>query len=214
MTADRIIEPSENNKQVQVSFLCCGWLFFLRFLKIVFLQEEMLDDFASSRDGLPSALDHMRAKAFLRARDRARGSLPLPDFAVVSQTGTFATAEEKIFGTMKAALLAIEAALPIGSVHHTEKGAWRPEFAEQWRLMVQQSTGPWNLMRCVILLEDTISEDWIKPEIGHLRSCLPSRWKALDEASTSSLAIRIILLDRGILYDHVDKKRYKSKSKK
>jgi hypothetical protein len=157
----------------------------------------------------------MEAKSFLRSRDRARGTLPLPDFAKVAHTGPLATADDKVFATMKAALLAIEAALPIGSINNTDNGAWKPDFSKQWRLMVQQSIGPWNLMRCVILLEDTISEEWIKPQIGHLRSCLPSRWKALDETSSSSLAIRIILLDRGIIYDQVDKKRYKqSKSKK
>lgn len=175
----------------------------------------MLEDLALTRDGLPGSLDELDAKAFLQSRNRARGNLPLPDFAKVAHPGPLATADERVFATMKAALLAIEAALPMGSIHNTESGAWKPDFAKQWRLMVQQSTGPWNLMRCVILLEDTISEEWIKPEIGHLRSCLPSRWKALDEASSSSLAIRIVLLDRGVFYDQVDTKRYKpSKAKK
>jgi hypothetical protein len=175
----------------------------------------MLDELALSRDGLPESLDGMKAKKFFRSKDRALGSAPLPDLTSVAHTGPHATADDKIFATMKASLLAIEAALPIGSVNNTDSGPWNPEFANQWRLMVQQSVGPRNLMRCVILLEDTISEEWIKPEIGHIRSCLPSRWKALDEASASSLAMRILMLDRGILYDTVDKKRYKpSKSKK
>lgn len=194
VAADRVVEPSDNNRRVQ---------------------EEMMDEVALSRDGLPASLDAMEAKSYLRSRDRARGSLPLPDFARLAQTGPHDNADDKIFATMKAASLAIEAALPIGSVHNTDNGAWNPEFAKQWRLMVQQAIGPWDLTRCVILLEDTISEEWINPQIGHLRACLPSRWKALDEASPSSLALRIFLLDRGILYDNVDKKRYKpSKSKK
>lgn len=115
---------------------------------------------------------------------------------------------------MKAAVLAIEAALPLGSVNHLDSGSWSPKFAGQWRLMVQQAEGPWNLMRCVILLEDVIGEEWIKEQIGHLRLCLPSRWKALDEACPSSLALRIFLLDRAIMYGTVDRRRYRSRSKK
>jgi hypothetical protein len=175
----------------------------------------MLDDVSSSRDGLPGSLDQMEAKQFLKAKDRTRGTLPLPDFAKIAHVGSDATSNERIFATMQAALLAIEAALPLGSVDNTEDGPWSPDIAHQWRLTVQQCYGPWNLMRCIVLLEDTISEEWMKPNIGHLRSCLPSRWKALEEASASSLAMRIALLDRGILYDTVDKKKYKpAKSKK
>ena len=175
----------------------------------------MLEDASTLRDGLPGSLDHLEAKHFLRARDRARGNLPLPDFEKVALVAGNATTSDRNFATMKAALLAIEAALPMGSVNNTDGGPWSPEVSSQWRLMVLQSKGPWNLMRCVILLEDTINEEWIQTHVGHLRSCLPNRWKALEEASASSLAMRIFLLDRGLLYDTVDKKRYKpSKPKK
>jgi hypothetical protein len=181
----------------------------------IILKEEMLDDVARVNDGLPSSLDHLEAKGYLKARDRARGSEPLPDFDKVAHVGTDATSNDRVFATMKASLLLIEAALPVGSVDNTDSGPWNRTIASQWRSMVQQSPGPWSLMRCVILLEDTISEEWIKPQIGHLRSCLPNRWKALYEASASSLAMRILLLDRAIMYENVDKKRYKpSKSKK
>ena len=181
----------------------------------IILKEEMLDDVAGAHDGLPSSLDHLEARGYLKARDRARGSEPLPDFDKVAHVGKEATSNDRIFATMKAALLSIEAALPVGSVNNTDSGSWNRTIASQWRLTVQQSPGPWSLMRCVILLEDTISEEWIKPQIGHLRSCLPNRWKALYEASASSLALRIVLLDRAITYDNVDKKRYKpAKSKK
>ena len=170
---------------------------------------------AAARDGLPSLIDQLEAKDYIRAKDRVRGSAPLPDFAKAAFVGSNRSSSDKVFAAMKAALLAIEAALPIGSVNNTSTGAWNPSFASQWRMEVRESAGPWSLMRCVILLEDTISEEWQKPSLIHLRSCLPSRWKALDEASASSLAMRILLLDRSIIYDMVDKKRYKpSKSKK
>lgn len=187
----RVVEASENNRSVQ---------------------EERFEDLSSSRDGLPTELHELEAREFLQAKDRIRGNAPLPDFAKISQTTPNSTADDRIFAATKTGALAIESALPIGSVN--TNSIWKPEYAQQWRLAVQQASGPWDLMRCIIILEDAVTEEWMRPEIGHLRSCLPGRWKALDEASPASLAMRIILLDRGILYGTVDKKRYKVAKKK
>jgi len=178
------------------------------------LQNELFDEVAASRCGLPTALNMLAAKDFLQVRDRARGNLPLPDFARIAHIERAGSSNDKTFAIMKAALLAIEAALPLGSVDNTGKGPWRPDFAQQWRLMVQKAKGPAKLMRCTILLEDIISDEWMKEDVGHLRSCLPSRWKALGEASASGLAVRIILLDRAIMYGTVDRKRFSSKKRK
>ena len=115
---------------------------------------------------------------------------------------------------MKAAVLAIEAALPLGAINATDSGPWRYQRALRWRQMVQNATGPAALIQCVLLLEENITEEWVKEDVGHLRSCLPSRWKALGEASPSSLALRVILLDRSIKYATVDRKRFGSKKKR
>lgn len=175
-------------------------------------QEEMLEEAASHRDGLPPALNNMVAKDFLRAKDRARGNIPLPNFASVAHVQRGASTDERTFATMKAATLLIEASLPSGAVDNTRTGTWNPELAQQWRLIVEGAEDAATLMRCVILLEDTITEEWYKEDVGHLRSCLPNRWKALGEASSAALALRIILLDRGILYSTVDKKRFVEKA--
>ncbi len=156
---------------------------------------------------MPPTLENMSAKNFLRANDRARGSLPLPDFMGLLNLQPGSASDDVTLATMKAAILMIEAALPIGAVDTSPKGLWNPEFASQWRVMVQQARGPESLIRCVILLEDTIMEDWMNPQVAHLRSCLPSRWKAVGEASPSSLAIRVFLLDQGITYAVVDKRK-------
>jgi hypothetical protein len=190
---DRLVEPSENNRQVQ---------------------EEMLEEAASKREGLPPALNSMEACAFLRASDRARGAALLPDFASVAKVGNGASSDCRTFAVMKAALLLIEAALPEGSMDTTSKGLWRPFVAQQWRVMVEKAESPSSLLRLVILLEDSITEEWYKTEVGHLRACLPNRWKALNEASVASLAIRIILLDRGLDYATIDKKRYVESKKR
>jgi hypothetical protein len=169
-----------------------------------------------ARDGLPTTLNLLYAKDYLHARDRARGSVPLPDFARIAHAAEVEnpSLSEKTFSTMKAALLAIEAALPLGCIDTRESGPWRAEFAAQWRLIVVNAGGPAALMQCVILLEDCIVEEWIKEDVGHLKTCLPARWKAVSEASPSALAIRIILLDRAIMYGNTDCKRFLSKKKK
>jgi len=152
------------------------------------------------------------------ARDRARGALAPPDFARIANLDGKPLSNEKIFATMKAALLAIEAALPVGCIDTRDSGPWRADLAKQWRLIVAKAEGPSELMRCTIMLEDIISEEWLKESVGHIRSCLPARWKAVAESSPSALAVRIALLDRAIKYGNIDKKRfskrkYKKKSK-
>lgn len=169
---------------------------------------------ASARHGLPVPLNILAAKDYLNARDRARGSTPLPDFTRIAEVRENSTPSEVTFGLMKAAALAIEAALPVGSVDNSENGVWGSRYARKWRMLVEQAKGAARLMQLVILLEDVISEEWIKPDVGHLRSCLPARWKAIGESSPSALAVRVILLDRSIMYSQIDRKRYARKAKK
>jgi len=190
----RVVEPNENNR---------------------LLQTELLEERAASKCGLPSSLNLLAAKDFLRVSDRARGSAPLPDFARIAHVRNSESTSENTYACMKAAILAVEAALPVGSVDTTvDSGPWRPEIAQRWRSLVQNASGPAKLMQCVIFLEDLICEEWIKEDVGHLRTCLPARWKAIGEASPASLAIRIILLDRSVKYGLVDRRRYNRKKSK
>eukprot|EP00977_Amphora_coffeiformis_P024776 scaffold17151_cov160-Amphora_coffeaeformis.AAC.4 len=192
VSPSRVVEPNEHNRG---------------------LQNELLEEIAASRCGLPAALNHLYAKDFLAVRDRARGGLTLSDFGKIASRGT-SKSEERRLAMMKAALLAIEAALPVGSIHNTSTGTWRPEFAKQWRRMVKEAEGPASLTRLVIYLEDMVSEDWKKESIAHLLSCLPHRWKAIGEATTSGLAIRITVLDRTVKYATTDRKRYSKKKRR
>jgi hypothetical protein len=164
----------------------------------------MLEEVASSR-GIPSSLENMTAKDFLRADDRARGSAILPDFLEVSKVAPSASSDETTFGLLKAALLLIEAALPTGAVDNSDQGTWSPTLACEWRSVVQSARGPSSLMRCVILLEECLSPEWMEPQFIHLLACMPIKWKAINEASVSSLATRIFLIDKGLHYDEVDK---------
>jgi hypothetical protein len=65
-----------------------------------------------------------------------------------------------------------------------------------------------------MVLEEAIDPEWIREGIALLQSVLPGRYRALLEATPASLAIRIIILDRGLLYKNVDKSRYKEKRDK
>ncbi|KAG7348250.1 hypothetical protein IV203_016955 [Nitzschia inconspicua] len=193
VAAFRVVEPSAHNKEVQ---------------------EEMMQDSIEERKGLPSPIENLAAKSFLYSKDRLRGNVPLPDFHRIAHVPQNTSSNMRTFSAMKAAILAIEAALPIGSIDNTAKGPWRSDLAEQWRRKVFQSCGPYDLMRCVLALEESIAEEWIRPDLGHLRTGLPLRAKALEEATPSSLAIRVLLLDRSLAYKLVDKKRFKPGKKK
>ena len=188
----RVVEPNEHNRA---------------------LQNELQEDMAASRCGLPPALNFLNAKDFLEIRDRARGNLALADLGKIASRGS-PKSEDRRLAMMKAALLAIEAAVPVGSVHNTNSGTWRPEYARQWRRMVKEAEGPGALMRLVIHFEDMISEDWKNEWVAHLLSCLPHRWKAIGEATTSGLAIRITVLDRTIKFATIDRKRYSKKKRR
>jgi hypothetical protein len=192
VSPNRVVEPNEHNRA---------------------LQAELSEELAASRCGLPPALNSLKAKDFLTIRDRARGSLVLPDFGSVATKGK-AKSDERRLSMMKAALLAIEAAVPVGGIHNTSTGSWRPEYARQWRRMVKEAEGPATLMRLVIYLEDMVSDGWKKESVGHLLSCLPHRWKAIGEATTSGIAIRIAVLDRTVKYATIDRKRYSKKKRR
>jgi hypothetical protein len=175
----------------------------------------MLKDIAAERYELPYPLNKMEAVKYLHSKDRVRGSEPLSNFARIARVERSANITKKMFAICKAGLLIIEASLPLGSVDNTVSGRWNLRYARQWREVVKNARGPWELMRCVIVLEDAISQEWMRSNESTLRDCLPIRLRSLEEASSSSVAMRITLLDKGMLYGTVDKKRYKeSKSNK
>lgn len=181
---DRVVGLSEHNRKLQTQ-----------------LFEE--------RSIVPKELHFLNALTYLHAVDRARPiDAALPDFWAVAKT-------HETMDLLKTALLVMEAALPMGSIDTRENGSWRPEFSNQWRLNVLAAHGPATLMQCVIVFEDAIADDHcMKENYGHVRSCLPARWKAVLESSVSSLAVRIIMLDRSLAYGNVDKKRYAKRKKK
>jgi hypothetical protein len=158
-------------------------------------------------------IHQLAASDYLHARDRARRNDPAPDFDHINNASDVVDSSNTLT-LMKCAILTVEAALPLGSIDTSNMGNWNPKHARYWRMLVISAKGPAALMRCLILLEDLIVTEWVKVDVGYLRSCLPDRWKAVGEASASSLAIRVILLDRSLKYEKVDRKRFAKTSKK
>lgn len=147
---------------------------------------------------------------FLDAKNRAR-SIPAsaPEIYECVHVRQFASHDEKLLGILKGALLLIEAALPLGSIGPSEYGTWNSHTAALWRNLVKNSPGAGSLMKCVLLLEDAISPDWLHPKASYLFSAVTRQWRALSEASLPAIALRVSLLDNGLKYSFVGKSRHR-----
>lgn len=154
----------------------------------------------AKKQGILEDLRYLIAKNYLHSKRRARRSgVLLNRFAAIPvDSGVFT--EGKAIANLKCALLIIEAALPQGSVDTSNSGNWNPTSSSYWRQMVEDCPGLASLMGCVLLLEDAINKAWLRPQMNHLLDCLPKCWKAISDASVPSIATRIWILDRAILY--------------
>jgi len=183
----RVVEPSDNNVQVQ---------------------EDMLTELMDAREAFPEPLENFQARTFIKSKNRARGSSTnLPPFSEIatSPNPDFSSTEVKSLATLKALLLMIEAALPEGSV--LANSTWIT--ASSWRNMVQNANGAAALMGCLVLFEDALDEKWIEPHAYHLLSCMPRHWRAIQDASLSGVALRIWILDNGIQFAKTEKLKNK-----
>lgn len=192
VTPFRVVEPIEAN---------------------IAIQEEMIQELHQNEIIVPDVLKKMNARKHVNSKDRARSRARIPEFTDVAKVPPTASSGERGLAWAKAALLMIEAALPCGAIDNSTSGAWRPAIAAEWRKVVQTAQGPYTLMGCAFLLEETIDPEWIDPHATHLLSCLPQRWKSIREATVSSLCLRIVMLDQGVQYDTVDKSKYIGKGR-
>lgn len=154
-------------------------------------------------NAIPSSLA-LEAKSFINEPHRARLYIPLNVFADVCSFGPGASNEDKSFSDLKVGILLVESALPRGSVDTSDEGLWRPEISSSWRRMVFAADNPGSLIGCLILLENAINKAWLRPNAEHLLSTLPRPFKAVNEASVSSVALRLWILDRGLKYSYLD----------
>jgi hypothetical protein len=145
---------------------------------------------------LPEYLQTLIASSYIDAEKRLRSFAYQPDFNSILKTSQSATMEEIALAEMKAAILLIEAAMPYGSM----KAIWKSDSASTWRRMVRESTTSGNLIGCVVLFENSILKDWIRPNGEHLFASLPRPWKAINESSIASVALRIWTLDNSLKY--------------
>jgi hypothetical protein len=154
----------------------------------------------AQRTSIPGELQTLTAIEFLDAPHRASHVI-ISNISKLSGTNPGGSSEDKSIALMRTSVLLIEASLPRGSVDTSEEGTWKPEIASSWRAMVADAQSPAILTGYIILLENVISKDWLRPNAQHLLSCLPRPWKAVNEATISSIALKLFTLDRGIKYD-------------
>ena len=152
------------------------------------------------RRSMPSMLHNFEARKFLDAQCRAILYSPVMNFSKIVNQVSKISSDVRDIGWLRCALLMIEAALPQGSIDTTSTSVWNPGNAANWRDMVLNATTPGILMGCIILLENNLSNDWLRPNAEHLLSCLPRPWKAINDATMSSVSLRLLVLDRGIKY--------------
>jgi len=152
-------------------------------------------------------LEKMFAYKFLNAKKRAR-STPASKNEIFESAFTrpSASRDEELLGLLKGAILIIESALPRGSVGSSTNGSWNPQAAALWRNLVKDAQGPESLMRCILLLEDAISPDWLHAQAAQLYSAVPKQWRAMGEASLPAIALRVSVLDRCLKYQQKKKK--------
>mmetsp|Transcript_18552 Transcript_18552/g.27564 ORF Transcript_18552/g.27564 Transcript_18552/m.27564 type:complete len:1268 (-) Transcript_18552:75-3878(-) len=177
-------------------------------------QKQLLSAVAESSDELSPTLVAMNGfKYYDSTEDRVRVERPM-NLAAVANLPEDASIGDKAFALTKAAILIIEGALPKGSINNLPSGAWNPTFAAGWRNAVKKASGPATLLGCLFLLEESLEPDWIEEQVAHVLSCLPLKWKSIQEASVSTIALRVYLMDQGLKYDVVDKSKFRSKSRK
>jgi len=179
VTSYRVVEPVDNNLSIQ---------------------QEMIQDLQNGKLNLPKQLRGMNARRHVNSPDRARGSIRVPDFMDIARISPSSSSLEISLGVGRAGLLLIEAALPDGAVDTS----WGYSFSAAWRNVVQAATGPSTLMACAFLLEEHVDPEWMDPRMIHLLACLPQRWKAIREATVSSLCLRITMLDQCVQYDAIE----------
>jgi hypothetical protein len=174
---------------------------------LTLLQEEVLQEFSAANDATPPMLEGMFAFKFLNAKKRAR-STPVSKTELFESAFTRPSAshDEKLLGLLKGAILLIEAALPRGSVGSSANGSWDPQAAAIWRNLVKDASGPESIMKCVLLLEDAVSPDWMHSQATQLYASLPKQWRAMGNASLPAVALRVSILDRCLKYQLKKKK--------
>lgn len=139
---------------------------------------------------IPPILSTLIASNYFQESNRACGSRPLFSFSD----------SNNVLGVLKIAMAMIEGSLPAGAIDESED-RWADNFVIAWRESLASSNDPYSLMQCQIMLEYGIRTAWYKKNGLKMMSLMPSRAHALRNATYSSVALRIWILDQSILYD-------------
>jgi hypothetical protein len=159
-------------------------------------QKEVLEDLEKKLARTPTALAGMFALQSLQQTNwKTSKYLSSTDIHEYVNPRPGASHDEKSLLLLKGSILLIEAALPTGAIEY-----WPTHAALLWSNFVKNAQGPESLLKCVLLLEDAISPEYMKPQATQLLSALPRQWRAMGEASVSSVALRVAVLDHSLDY--------------
>ena len=160
------------------------------------MKTEALQDFDARRVRAPVDFEGMLAMKNLQLKDVKKGNeLVISDIFESAYVRPGASHDERGFALLKGAVLLVEAALPSGAIEY-----WPKHAALLWRNLVKNAQGPESLLKCVLLLEDAISPDFMRPQSVQVMAALPRQWRAMGEASISSVALRLAVLDQSVKY--------------
>lgn len=145
------------------------------------------------------SLEEMFAMQSLQATNWKNAKYLAPsDLLEFAHPRSDASHDEKSLLLLKGSILLIEAALPKGAIEY-----WPAHAALLWSKFVKDAQGPESLLKCVLLLEDAISPKFMRAQATQLLSALPRQWRAMGEASISSVALRVAVLDHILKYSKV-----------
>ena len=160
---------------------------------------EALEEFDAKRLKAPVELEGMFAmRSFQQKIGKKANQLVAADIYGCTRTRPGASHDERFLAFLKGAILLIEAALPFGAIEY-----WPTHAALIWRNFVKNAQGPENLLKCMLLLEDAISPDFLRPQSGQLVAALPRQWRAMGEASLAGVALRVAVLDHSLKYSQM-----------
>jgi hypothetical protein len=112
-------------------------------------------------------------------------------------------------GQLKAALLLVESALPIGSVDENGEDKWGLNFDVCWRSAVCTAETPRELMQCQLLLEHGVRSTWLQERRGKVMASFPSRTQSMRLATLGLVAARLWAFDGALRYKKVSLRKDK-----
>mmetsp|Transcript_5017 Transcript_5017/g.15208 ORF Transcript_5017/g.15208 Transcript_5017/m.15208 type:complete len:775 (-) Transcript_5017:67-2391(-) len=141
----------------------------------------------------PAAIQHstLTAASFVGASFRMASSPP---------DSLFVTESLGDIARVRAAILLVEAALPLGSKH-----GWTDKSFNTRAYRIEQAATPIELLELVLAIEDELEMNYVHhAQWISMRGCIPNRTYLLQNASCSWVALLLWMLDSVVMYERTE----------